>query len=282
MEAKQEESSQEHLANEVKKLLSPSPVGVEVPLSSKFTWVIKNFSKLKTKKHYCDVFTIGGYKWCMLIFPKGNSIDQLSMYLNVANPATLPYGWTVAIIWKDAVHQFTVGEPDWGFTSFMPLSELYDPGKGYLVNDTCIIEAEVFPGYTACSKLMPNPIPATHSGETVSLPCWKLNQDTIPEFKKKLKKGMLLLLREEGARYAVVPRSGACQDVSMWVFAKEREEKFIKSLKLYVKKRVVAGQEIKELRALLLLSLTKRWRRMQKKLLLSKFSDAEKSLSLRC
>ncbi|GMP99191.1 hypothetical protein CsSME_00046759 [Camellia sinensis var. sinensis] len=25
----------------------------------------------------------------------------------------------------------------------MPLGELYDPGKGYLVNDTCIIEAEV-------------------------------------------------------------------------------------------------------------------------------------------
>lgn len=25
----------------------------------------------------------------------------------------------------------------------MPLSELYDPGRGYLVNDTCIVEADV-------------------------------------------------------------------------------------------------------------------------------------------
>lgn len=25
----------------------------------------------------------------------------------------------------------------------MPLSELYDPNKGYLFNDTCVIEAEV-------------------------------------------------------------------------------------------------------------------------------------------
>ncbi|KAF5946524.1 hypothetical protein HYC85_016752 [Camellia sinensis] len=40
-------------------------------------------------------------------------------------------------------HQFNARESDWGFTSFMPLSELYDPGRGYLANDTCIIEAEV-------------------------------------------------------------------------------------------------------------------------------------------
>lgn len=43
----------------------------------------------------------------------------------------------------DTQHQFNARESDWGFTSFMPLSELYDPSKGYLVNDTCIIEAEV-------------------------------------------------------------------------------------------------------------------------------------------
>ena len=40
-------------------------------------------------------------------------------------------------------HQFSARESDWGFTSFMPLGELYNPSRGYLVNDTCIIEAEV-------------------------------------------------------------------------------------------------------------------------------------------
>ena len=40
-------------------------------------------------------------------------------------------------------HQFSARESDWGFTSFMPLSELYNPSRGYLVNDTCVIEAEV-------------------------------------------------------------------------------------------------------------------------------------------
>lgn len=43
----------------------------------------------------------------------------------------------------DTQHQFNARESDWGFTSFMPLGELYDHGRGYLVNDTCIIEAEV-------------------------------------------------------------------------------------------------------------------------------------------
>lgn len=40
-------------------------------------------------------------------------------------------------------HQFNARESDWGFTSFMPLSELYDPSRGYLVNDTVYVEAEV-------------------------------------------------------------------------------------------------------------------------------------------
>lgn len=30
----------------------------------------------------------------MLIFPKGNNVDFLSMYLDVADSANLPYGWS--------------------------------------------------------------------------------------------------------------------------------------------------------------------------------------------
>ncbi|XXG73090.1 hypothetical protein AAC387_Pa07g2067 [Persea americana] len=93
---------------------------VEDPPSSRFTWTIENFSRLNTKKHYSDVFFVGGYKWRVLIFPKGNNVT------------TCPY----------TQHQFNARESDWGFTSFMPLSKLYDPSRGYLVNDTCVVEAE--------------------------------------------------------------------------------------------------------------------------------------------
>ncbi|KAL7617605.1 ubiquitin C-terminal hydrolase 12 [Lactuca sativa] len=126
--------------------------------ASRHTWVIENFSRQTNKKLYSDIFVVGGFKWRVLIFPKGNNVENLSMYLDVADSSTLPYGWSryaqfsLAVVnqihnkftmKKDTQHQFHGRESDWGFTSFMPLSDLYDPSKGYLVNDTCIIEADV-------------------------------------------------------------------------------------------------------------------------------------------
>ncbi|XP_074282078.1 ubiquitin C-terminal hydrolase 12 isoform X1 [Silene latifolia] len=131
---------------------------IEEPPTSKFTWTIEHFTRINTKKHYSEAFVVGGYKWRILIFPKGNNVDYLSMYLDVADSQALPYGWsryaafslTVVnqlhqkySIRKETQHQFNSRENDWGFTSFMPLSELYDPSRGYLANDTVVIEAEV-------------------------------------------------------------------------------------------------------------------------------------------
>ncbi|OIW04146.1 hypothetical protein TanjilG_00706 [Lupinus angustifolius] len=131
---------------------------VEDPPSSRFTWRIDNFSRMNTKKLYSEIFVVGGYKWRVLIFPKGNNVDYLSMYLDVADSTSLPYGWSryaqfsLAVVnqihdkytvRKDTQHQFNARESDWGFTSFMPLGELYDPSRGYLMNDTLIVEAEV-------------------------------------------------------------------------------------------------------------------------------------------
>ncbi|XP_057518920.1 ubiquitin C-terminal hydrolase 12-like isoform X2 [Amaranthus tricolor] len=67
---------------------------VEDPSSSRFTWKIDNFSRLNAKKHYSEVFVVGGFKWRILIFPKGNNVDYLSMHLDVADAQTLPYGWS--------------------------------------------------------------------------------------------------------------------------------------------------------------------------------------------
>ncbi|KAM3255329.1 hypothetical protein ACQJBY_048575 [Aegilops geniculata] len=78
--------------------------------------------------------------------------------VDLNDSGNLPYGWSryaqfsLAIVnqihqkytaRKDTQHQFNARESDWGFTSFMPLSELYDPSRGYLVNDTIVVEAEV-------------------------------------------------------------------------------------------------------------------------------------------
>ncbi|XP_013611723.1 PREDICTED: ubiquitin carboxyl-terminal hydrolase 13 isoform X1 [Brassica oleracea var. oleracea] len=134
-----------------------NPPAEEIP-TLKFTWSTQGFTRLNVRKLYSDIFVVGDYKWRILIFPKGNNVDHLSMYLDVADAASLPYGWSrysqfsLAVvnqmnskysIRKETQHQFNARESDWGFTSFMPLSELYDPTRGYLVNDTLQIEAEV-------------------------------------------------------------------------------------------------------------------------------------------
>ncbi|KAF8398025.1 hypothetical protein HHK36_016951 [Tetracentron sinense] len=196
---------------------------VEDPPLSSFRWTIENFSRLNNKKYYSQIFLSGGYRWRVLIFPKGNYWDNFSMYLDVADSANLPYWrsrraqFSLAVVnqihnkytvrkcmifpyicvvrilylqilyeftlqnvqfngnWLfsippdilhveievlgmpvrsndnfsiflhsvDTQHQFNARNSNWGFPSFMPLSELYDPARGYLVNDTCIVQAKV-------------------------------------------------------------------------------------------------------------------------------------------
>ncbi|ONI21172.1 hypothetical protein PRUPE_2G051200 [Prunus persica] len=95
----------------------------------------------------------------ILTFPKGNQeVEHLAVYLDVAEASSLPSGWsryanfsftlvnqldTKKSTRKDSSgHEFVATE-DWGFPLFIRLSELCNHDKGYLVNDTCVFEAEV-------------------------------------------------------------------------------------------------------------------------------------------
>ncbi|PQP95105.1 hypothetical protein Pyn_05949 [Prunus yedoensis var. nudiflora] len=123
-----------------------------------FTWKVDNFSKLDAVKHYSDVFVIGVFEWRILMYPRGNNVDYLSVYLDVTGSSTLPLGWarharfSLTIVnqlqsskslTKDTEHVFNKRDSNSGFTSLIPLSEFCDHSKGYVVNDTCIIEAKV-------------------------------------------------------------------------------------------------------------------------------------------
>lgn len=125
---------------------------------AKFTWAIEHFSKLTIKKCYSSIFPVGGHKWRLLMHPKGNNVDHLSIYLDVADSATLPSGWSreaffnlsvvsqnrpLLTINKKTIHTFNAEDSDWGFTKFIPLLDVYDTKKGYLVDDILIVEAEV-------------------------------------------------------------------------------------------------------------------------------------------
>ncbi|XP_004294423.1 PREDICTED: uncharacterized protein LOC101295898 [Fragaria vesca subsp. vesca] len=122
-----------------------------------FRWKIDNFSELNLK-HYSEVFIIGDFKWRVLMYPKGNNTNHLSVYLEVPDSSDLPIGWSryaqfsltmvnqvnhSKSFTKETVHVFSIHESEFGFQSLAPLILLRDQRNGFLVNDTCIIEAEV-------------------------------------------------------------------------------------------------------------------------------------------
>lgn len=47
------------------------------------------------------------------------------------------------LVFAESQNIFCALRNDWGFSHFMPLSEVYNSSEGFLVNDTLIIEADV-------------------------------------------------------------------------------------------------------------------------------------------
>ncbi|KAI9082183.1 hypothetical protein K1719_035923 [Acacia pycnantha] len=103
----------------------------------KIASTITNFSTLKTNvPHYSDVFTIRDCAWRLLIHRGRQDGKYLGIFLAVADASSLPQA--------DLNHKFHANEVDWGYGSFMELAELQNPSKGYILNDKCIIEVELF------------------------------------------------------------------------------------------------------------------------------------------
>ncbi|GLT68526.1 hypothetical protein SLA2020_407470 [Shorea laevis] len=94
----------------------------------------------------------------MVVSSKEN-VDHLSIYLLAADSLTLPSGWSrntkFSLIVVDQIDfessvrkgtracKFDAQTIIRGFSRFISLEELHDLEKGYLVEDTCIIEADV-------------------------------------------------------------------------------------------------------------------------------------------
>ncbi|KAL1331738.1 hypothetical protein AAHE18_12G208400 [Arachis hypogaea] len=94
-----------------------------------FKWTIKDFCKLKSKKIYSQNFYIGGHSWRILMYPKGNNVDYLSIYLDAGTLADVETRFSkfkLVLInqvndkltqIKETQHTFNARESDWGFTS---------------------------------------------------------------------------------------------------------------------------------------------------------------------
>jgi ubiquitin carboxyl-terminal hydrolase 7 len=123
----------------------------------KFLFKVKNYSKIREAKYYTEPFEILGVKWRLLIFPRGNDTEDLSIYLDAVEAKNVR-GWSrnarfsIEIInqvvkegniKKDANHRFSADETDWGFTHFMKLSQLQEQRSAFLKEDTLWVNVEV-------------------------------------------------------------------------------------------------------------------------------------------
>eukprot|EP00884_Botryococcus_braunii_P009403 jgi/Botrbrau1/18464/Bobra.0072s0047.1 len=131
------------------------------PSAGFYTWVIPDYTNRRLEnKIYSDPFEIGDHQWNILFFPRGTKAEgkHMSLFLNVPDADAQPLQWgrkanfkltiinqldSSKTICKDAEHIFCGKEVDWGFTVFMALDELEPPERGFIVDNTLKIRADV-------------------------------------------------------------------------------------------------------------------------------------------
>ncbi|KAL9365888.1 hypothetical protein Peur_043761 [Populus x canadensis] len=128
---------------------------------------IESFSSLgknAVETYESGVFEAGGYKWKLVLYPYGNKSnnvkDYISLYLAMVDASSLPRGWEVNVIFrlflldqnKDSYLVIQAGKErrfhglklECGFDQFIKLSTFNDARYGFVLEDTCVLGAEVF------------------------------------------------------------------------------------------------------------------------------------------
>lgn len=124
-------------------------------------WKIFDYSKLKGVWN-SRYFLAGGLRWKMKLYPNGNGTGAegktVSIYLECAESKSFaPHEKVKADFcirirnnlphhshyYKSTSHWFTSDKDDWGFAAFMSISDMVDPDKGFIVNDSCYLETQI-------------------------------------------------------------------------------------------------------------------------------------------
>ncbi|XP_027183332.1 uncharacterized protein LOC113781574 [Coffea eugenioides] len=126
------------------------------PSSATYTWKIVDYSK-SDEPRLSDAFTRQDFKWrLIMLLPRGTKRDEakyLSLYLNsLDSKITLSVYAEFKLrvkhqqngkdIEQTADHLFTSMQSYRGFGAFQSLNDIADTSKGFLVNDTLIVELE--------------------------------------------------------------------------------------------------------------------------------------------
>ncbi|XP_074566247.1 uncharacterized protein LOC141822832 [Curcuma longa] len=122
-----------------------------------YTWEIKDVSKLNQIVLYSETFDAGGYNWTIWLYPKlGTNKNLLVVVLDLDDAASLAPKTSVYVEYSLCLlDQHNDQNWEWtGFFDFAPFSPrrrskflswnyVQDPSRGFLLNDTCIVEATV-------------------------------------------------------------------------------------------------------------------------------------------
>ncbi|BFG14820.1 hypothetical protein CerSpe_010930 [Prunus speciosa] len=130
----------------------------------KHVWKIDKFSKLNAESYDSQTFIAGDQKWKIQLYPKGRdggTGSHLSLYLALANPTSLPptskiYAqYTLRIVNQlnssypyessKFTWWFSASSPSRGWPRFISIGyfDIAQSNQGYLVKDSCTVEAEV-------------------------------------------------------------------------------------------------------------------------------------------
>nr|GMD77511.1 MATH domain and coiled-coil domain-containing protein At3g58400 [Ipomoea batatas] len=174
-------------------------------------------TQYKIEKYTSTPFEAGGYKWKLIFYPNGNRVkDHISMHLAVADTGGFQPGWEVHAVFRlflldqnndtyfvvqDAEagkgRRFRGTMREWGFERFISLTTFKDQSYGYVVDDVCVIGAEVYvhkefkspKGETRfprgeCLSMFKDPDPAKHYWKIYSFFALQRHYHESPTFQQ--------------------------------------------------------------------------------------------------
>lgn len=130
---------------------------IKNPQNATLTWTIDDFFK-KSGILFSNILTVGGTAWKIKVHPEGNGLaaeeEYLSIYIVAHDP---PPGTNVYAevslrvvdqrrdnhVEKFVRNWFTPSSSGWGSTKFLPLGDLHQKSKGFVMNGSLIIVAQV-------------------------------------------------------------------------------------------------------------------------------------------
>uniref|UniRef100_M0ZJ52 Nucleic acid binding protein n=1 Tax=Solanum tuberosum TaxID=4113 RepID=M0ZJ52_SOLTU len=132
--------------------------------SFKREWKICNFSKLG-ENWVSEEFTVGGYKWKLSLYPKGNANNKgcdISIFLKSVDAKDFDHHEKVKAVnaiftffvfnqlrdnylsARGKMRRFQSIKSFWGLAKFISHNTFKETSNGYFVDDKCVVGAEIF------------------------------------------------------------------------------------------------------------------------------------------